>query len=91
MPKLSDILGLNARSADYLLLNLKSARRRADDKLLTKKMLKKAGVAHPGLLGTIGNAKAARLYNWNKLKEGFAIKPVQGFGEGERGVFDSGR
>ena len=80
MPKLSDILGLNARSADYLLLNLKSARRRADDKLLTKKMLKKAGVAHPGLLGTIGNAKAARLYNWNKLKEGFAIKPVQGFG-----------
>ncbi|KKT65590.1 MAG: hypothetical protein UW58_C0025G0004 [Candidatus Collierbacteria bacterium GW2011_GWC2_44_30] len=27
MPRLSDILGLNARSADYLLLNLKSAKR----------------------------------------------------------------
>ncbi|NCP47426.1 alpha-L-glutamate ligase-like protein [Candidatus Collierbacteria bacterium CG10_big_fil_rev_8_21_14_0_10_43_36] len=80
MPRLSDILGLNARSADYLLLNLKSARRRADDKLLTKKMLKKAGVAHPRLLGAIDNAKEARLFKWNKLKDGFAIKPVQGFG-----------
>ncbi len=80
MPRLSDILGLNARSADYLLLNLKSARRRADDKLLTKKMLKKAGVAHPRLLGIITDAKDARSFKWSKLKEGFAIKPVQGFG-----------
>ena len=80
MPRLSDILGLNARSADYLLLNLKSARRRADDKLLTKKLLKKAGVAHPRLLGIINNVAEARSFRWNKLKEGFAIKPVQGFG-----------
>jgi alpha-L-glutamate ligase-like protein len=80
MPRLSDILGINARSADYLLLNLKSARRRADDKLLTKKLLKKSGVAHPRLLGTINNVAEARSFRWNRLKEGFAVKPVQGFG-----------
>jgi len=80
MPKLTDILGINARSADYLSYNRKSARHKADDKLLTKKMLKKAGVAHPRLLGIITNATEARAFNWGKLKDGFAIKPVQGFG-----------
>ncbi|EKD53259.1 MAG: alpha-L-glutamate ligase-related protein [uncultured bacterium] len=80
MPRLSDILGINARSADYLLLNQKSARRRADDKLLTKKLLRKSRVAHPRLLGTINNVAEARGFRWNRLKEGFAIKPVQGFG-----------
>lgn len=80
MAKFSDILGINARSADYLGLNKKSARKRADDKLLTKRMLKKAGVPHPKLLGTIRDVKDARAFKWTKLKEGFAIKPVQGFG-----------
>ncbi len=80
MPRLSDILGLNARSADYLSLNRKTARKRADDKLMTKRMLKRAQVPHPKLLGVMGEQAEVRAFNWNKLKEGFAIKPVQGFG-----------
>lgn len=80
MPRLTDILGLNARSSDYLSLNRKRARRWADDKLLTKKMLKKARVPHPRLLGVLGEVAQARKYNWSKLKDGFAIKPVKGFG-----------
>jgi alpha-L-glutamate ligase-like protein len=76
----SDILGLNARSADYLLFNKKSARKRADDKLLTKRMLKHAHVAHPKLLGVLKDAHQVRDFDWSKLTGGFAIKPVQGFG-----------
>lgn len=80
MPKLSDILGINARSADYLSFNRKNARKRADDKVLTKRMLRKAKVAHPRLLGILHDGAGVRKFKWNKLKEGFAVKPVQGFG-----------
>jgi alpha-L-glutamate ligase-like protein len=80
MNKFADVLGLNARSADYLVLNKKAARKRADDKLLTKKMLKRVKVPHPKLLGTLSSISSVRKFNWKKLKDGFAIKPVQGFG-----------
>lgn len=80
MIRLDDVLGINCRSADYLVLNKKSARHRADDKLLTKKMLKRAHVAHPLLLGVLKNAADVRKFDWGKLTGGFAIKPVQGFG-----------
>lgn len=80
MARLNDILGLNARSADYLLLNKKTARKRADDKLLTKKMLRRAHVAHPKLLGVFKDAHQVRSFDWSKLTDGFVIKPVQGFG-----------
>lgn len=80
MIRFDDILGLNSRSADYLILNKKNARKRADDKLLTKKMLKGARVGHPSLLGVIKSARGVRNFNWEKLSGGFAIKPVQGFG-----------
>jgi len=80
MMRLSDILGLNARSADYLLLNKKSARKRADDKLLTKRMLKRARVPHPRLLGVLKDAHEVRDFDWSTLTEGFAVQPVQGFG-----------
>ena len=78
--RFNEVLGLNARSADYLVLNKKSARKRADDKLLTKSMLKKMKVPHPRLLGTLGSVADVRDFKWEKLKEGFAVKPVQGFG-----------
>ncbi len=80
MMRFNEVLGLNARSADYLVLNKKSARKRADDKLLTKKMLKKMKVAHPRLLGTLKSVADVRNFKWDKLKDGFAVKPVQGFG-----------
>ncbi len=78
--RFSEVLGLNARSADYLMLNKKSARKRADDKLLTKKMLKKMNVPHPKLLGTLDSVADVRAFKWGRLKDGFAVKPVQGFG-----------
>lgn len=80
MARFGDILGINSRSADYLLLNKKPARKRADDKLLTKRMLRSAHVAHPKLLGVLNDARQVRDFDWSKLESGFAIKPVQGFG-----------
>ena len=80
MARFGDILGINSRSADYLLLNKKPARKRADYKLLTKRMLRSAHVAHPKLLGVLNDARQVRDFDWSKLESGFAIKPVQGFG-----------
>ncbi len=80
MARFGDILGINSRSADYLLLNKKPARTRADDKLFTKRMLRSAHVAHPKLLGVLNDARQVRDFDWSKLESGFAIKPVQGFG-----------
>lgn len=85
MAKLSDILGINARSAIYLRQNLKNARRIADDKLATKRALKKAGIPHPRLLAKLGDRKSAESFDWNKLPGSFVIKPVAGLGG--QGVF----
>lgn len=78
MVKQKDILGINARSSEYLRLNKKKARLRADDKLVTKRILRKAKVPHPKLLGKLKNQLAIERFDWLKLKGGFVIKPVQG-------------
>ena len=78
MVKTKDILGINTRSSEYLRLNKKRARLRADDKLLTKKILKRAGIPHPKLLGKLKSQLAVERFDWLKLKGGFVIKPVQG-------------
>lgn len=80
MVRLSDILGINARSAGFLRLNTKLARKRADDKLLTKRVLKKRGIPHPELLGVLGSHHEVNEFDWEKLSGGFVIKPVKGFG-----------
>ncbi len=80
MAQLKDILGINARSADFLRLNKKSARRRADDKLLTKRMLRKVEIPHPKLLFKLKSRKAVEKFDWLSLFGSFVIKPVQGLG-----------
>lgn len=78
MVKTKDILGINARSSEYLRLNKKKARLRADDKLVTKKILRRALIPHPKLLGKIKNQLEIEQFDWLQLKTGFVIKPVQG-------------
>ena len=78
MVKQKDILGINARSSEYLRLNKKKARLRADDKLVTKRILRKAKVPHPKLMGKLRNQLAIERFDWLKLSGGFVIKPVQG-------------
>jgi len=78
--ELRDILGINARSADYLRRNLKSARKRADNKLLTKRILNRADIPHPKLLTKLKNRKAVEKFDWRSLSGSFVVKPVSGLG-----------
>lgn len=80
MVKLKDILGLNARSASYLRLNTRQARKRADDKLVTKRIMRKNGIPHPRLLGILTDHNKVNKFDWEKLSGGFVVKPVKGFG-----------
>ena len=75
-----DILGINARSSYYLVLNKKSSRRIADSKLLTKQFLAKYKIPQPKLLGVLTTVTDIENFEWLGLTDGFVIKPVEGLG-----------
>jgi alpha-L-glutamate ligase-like protein len=79
--KRKKILGMNARNLSYIRPgNLKSAKKLADDKLLSKRVLKKNGLAVPGLIAKIRSREELDDFDWNSLPESFALKPNRGFG-----------
>jgi len=80
MARLQDVLGINSRSADYLRGNLKGPRKRADDKLLTKRMLSKFGIPHPRLVKKFRTRKGVANFDWGSIEGGFVIKPAAGLG-----------
>ncbi len=75
------ILGMNARNLDYIRpYNLKRAKRLADDKLLSKKLLAKNGITVSPLLFKIQSREELENFDWSKLPDSFALKPNRGFG-----------
>ncbi len=79
--KSGEILGMNARNLQYIRpLNRRRGRRIADDKLLAKRTLRKAGLPVPGLVATIRTREALDAFDWSTLPGGFALKPNRGFG-----------
>ncbi|NTW13842.1 MAG: hypothetical protein HGA31_02300 [Candidatus Moranbacteria bacterium] len=79
--KSSGILGMNARNLEYIRpLNRKRGRNIADDKLLSKRVLRKAGLPVPKLIATIRNNESLEQFDWSLLPGGFALKPNRGFG-----------
>lgn len=75
------ILGMNSRNLEYIRpFNLRRAKRIADDKILSKKILKKADIPVPKLLAKISNREELESFDWNSLPESFALKPNRGFG-----------
>src|SRR5579859_1756460 len=79
--KLSNILGLNARSQLYLThLNSPKARKIADSKLLMFRALKKAGIPTPEVYKKFKEPKDVFEFNWENLPDSFALKPSRGFG-----------
>lgn len=79
--KATHLLGLNARSLDYLKpLNKKKGRRIADSKLLTKKILAKHNLPSPKLLAVFKNAQEVENFDWLSLPDNFVLKPVSGYG-----------
>ncbi len=74
---------MNARNFLYIRpFNKPSAKRVADDKLETKKILIENGLPTPALLATFYTRKDVRDFDWDLPEEGFAIKPARGYGGG---------
>lgn len=75
------ILGIDARNLNYIRPhNLKLAKRLADDKLLSKKILKKNGLPVPGLITKIKTREDLENFDWSALPSSFALKPNRGLG-----------
>lgn len=75
------ILGMNARNLHFIRPNnLRRAKRLADDKLLSKKVLKKAELPVPDLIAKIKSLEELENFDWSSLPESFVLKPNRGFG-----------
>jgi len=73
------ILGLNARNLNYIRpYNSKRAICIADNKLLTKYVLKKAGLPVPDTYAIISSIKELEEFNWLNLPVAFTLKPNRG-------------
>ncbi|MBD3300266.1 MAG: hypothetical protein GF347_02860 [Candidatus Moranbacteria bacterium] len=83
------ILGMNSRNLQFIRpFNRKKAKKIADNKLLTKRILKKNKIRVPKLLGSINNYNDLKNFDWNKLPNSFVLKPNLGLGgEGIMVVF----
>ena len=78
--KYSQFLTKNERNKVYLRKNSASGRAIADSKWKTKKVLMRAGVGVPELLGRLRNQNELEVFNWKKLDGNFVVKPVSGYG-----------
>ncbi len=75
------ILGMNARYLRYIRPNnRKKAIRIADDKLLSKRVLRKENIPVPKLIAKIVSHEKLEDFNWDKLPNSFALKPNKGLG-----------
>ncbi len=75
------VLGMNARNLTYIRPhNLKKAKRLADDKLASKRMLRRAGVAVPKLITKITSVHDLETFDWTTLPASFVVKPNNGLG-----------
>ena len=77
------LLGMNARNLEYIRpYNRKKAKHLADDKILSKRVLKKAEIPVPKLLAKIKSVEELEKFDWSQLPSSFALKPNKGFGGG---------
>ncbi len=75
------ILGMNSRNLTYIRpFNLSRAKKLADDKLLSKKVLAKNDLPVPRLIAKISSTEELDNFDWQQLPESFALKPNRGFG-----------
>jgi len=75
------VLGLNARNLTYLRpSNSSRAVRIADNKLLTKGILKKAGLPVLETYSIIRQTRELKEFDWTSLPPTFVLKPNRGLG-----------
>jgi len=81
--KSRNILGMNSRNLEYIRPNnLRRAKRIADDKLLSKHLLKRSNLPVPKLIAKITTLDQLEDFDWNTLPNSFVLKPNKGFGGG---------
>jgi len=79
--KISDILGLNARTHLYSYkYNKAKAKTIASSKIRTKMVLAKAGIPVPDIYAKFRKSRNIDEYDWKKLPSSFALKPNKGLG-----------
>lgn len=75
------VLGMNARNFLYITrFNKSGSKRRADNKLETKRLLANNNIATASLLHSFVTRKGIKNYSWDLPREGFVIKPARGYG-----------
>lgn len=81
LKKSAGILGMNARNLEYVRpLNLRRSREIADNKLFSKRLLRKNNLPVPGLIAKIRTHEELDAFDWATLPGSFALKPNRGFG-----------
>jgi len=79
--KLSNILGLNARTQLFTYkYNNRRGKNIADSKIQTARVLKNAKVPHPPILAKFKDPKDVFDFDWTTLPDRFALKPSRGMG-----------
>ena len=79
--KSRELLGMNARNLEYIRpLNRRRGRDIADDKLLSKRILRKNDLPVPSLIAKIRTPEELESFDWSSLPGSFALKPNRGFG-----------
>jgi alpha-L-glutamate ligase-like protein len=77
----SEVLGLNRRNQEYVRpYNSPSAKAIADNKILTKRVLRKELIQTPEVYKLIRSKKQLEFLDWDTLPKSFVIKPNKGTG-----------
>src|SRR3990172_1474553 len=88
----NDILGMNARNHLYQSrYNSRKAKKIADSKLKTKKILRQSKLAVPKLYRIFKSVPKLEHFDFTKLPDSFVIKPSQGLGGEGILVVDGGQ
>lgn len=78
---INSTLGINRRNVEYIRpYNNSRAKKIADDKLLSKKILSRNGIPTVEIFKIIRNRKQLETLDWPKLPRSFALKPNEGTG-----------
>ncbi|KXK08800.1 MAG: Ribosomal protein S6--L-glutamate ligase [Microgenomates bacterium OLB22] len=73
------VLGLNERNLLYIRqYNSRSAKQIADNKIITKKVLAKAGIPCTKIIHIISSKAQLRIFELNELPKSFVLKPANG-------------
>ena len=79
--KASSILGLNSRGALFTgKYNSRSAKKIADSKIQTDRILRLANVPHPKIFNKFKAPDDVFNFDWSTLPDAFALKPSRGLG-----------